>query len=134
MEKLWKRLKYVLFVAVQCTWGLPQTLIGAVIFLVYAKCRHECRMGTVATESEKIRGGVSLGLFIFTGKDDLERLFCHEYGHSVQSLILGPLYLPLIGLESFIHSRHFKGDYNCFYTEKWANAIASWVFKKEIHL
>lgn len=29
----------------------------------------------------------------------------HEYGHSVQSLILGPAYLPLVGLPSFVWNR-----------------------------
>ncbi len=29
----------------------------------------------------------------------------HEYGHSVQSLILGPAYLPVVGLPSFLWNR-----------------------------
>ena len=53
--------------------------------------------------------GVSLGKFIFVpksaGKDPSEFLLNHEYGHTIQSLILGPLYLPLIGAPSFAWNR-----------------------------
>ena len=40
----------------------------------------------------------------FEGKISVEelsdRLLVHEYGHTIQSLILGPLYLVLIGIPS----------------------------------
>lgn len=55
---------------------------------------------------------MSLGLFIFIPDAALERiesggdpfLLKHEYGHAVQSAILGPLYLPLVGVPSAIWS------------------------------
>ena len=59
--------------------------------------------------------GVSLGKFIFVPKmgEDKEsgslvvsrELAEHEYGHSIQSLILGPAYLLLVGAPSLIWSR-----------------------------
>lgn len=61
----------------------------------------------------------------------------HEYGHQLQSYILGPLYILVIGLPSglwcwFIQDwvnkiRKKKNkpelDYYWFYTESWANKL-----------
>lgn len=58
------------------------------------------------------------------------RLLVHEYGHTVQSLILGPLYLILIGIPStlrgFLGAKERKEKqipYGAFITEKWANSL-----------
>ena len=81
---------------------------------------------------------MSLGVFIFLGTDN-KRLLSHEYGHTIQSLILGPLYLPFIGLPSFIWCNlpyyermreEKKYRYGSLYTEKWANHIAKMVMDK----
>lgn len=51
----------------------------------------------------------------------------HEYGHALQSAMLGPLYLPLIGLPSFLVSQdivRYDGNNFDFYTEKWANILS----------
>lgn len=54
----------------------------------------------------------------------------HEYGHTIQSLILGPLYLIIIGIPSTLWGflpccnvkRKAKSiSYFSFFTEKWAN-------------
>ena len=59
-------------------------------------------------------------------------LFVHEYGHTVQSLILGPLYLIVIGMPStlwgFLPNLHKKRkdeqiSYFSFFTEGWANRL-----------
>ena len=54
----------------------------------------------------------------------------HEKGHRIQSKILGPFYLIVIGLPSLIwatlHSsvrRLGTIDYFSFYTEKWADRL-----------
>ena len=54
----------------------------------------------------------------------------HERGHQIQSFILGPLYLLIIGLPSIIWCRCFENyrktndiSYYSFYTEKWANKL-----------
>ena len=58
------------------------------------------------------------------------RLLVHEYGHTVQSLILGPLYLFVIGIPStlwgFLGGRKRRDEqipYGAFFTEKWANSL-----------
>lgn len=62
---------------------------------------------------------VMFGLFIFINKNDhTEKLRKHEYGHTIQSLILGPLWIFVIGLPSLIWCSCFekyrrKPDYLC---------------------
>ena len=59
------------------------------------------------------------------------RLLVHEYGHTIQSLLLGPLYLIIIGIPSASWAnipyfrnkrRKDKISYFSFFTEKWANS------------
>ena len=54
----------------------------------------------------------------------------HEYGHTIQSQKLGPVYLLVIGLPSLIWAGCFekyrikhKKSYYGFYTEKWADKL-----------
>ena len=95
-------------------------------------------------------GGVSLGMFTFVSEYDEQmkeafardgsrltesyhrRLMVHEYGHTIQSLLLGPLYLIAVGLPSMIwcrsgkckRYRQQKGiSYYDFWCEKWANTL-----------
>ncbi len=109
----------------QCTWGLVQTLAGLVVFLSCPGCRHSFHRGTVVTAWRR-PDGLSLGLFIFVPEGEDPRLLRHEYGHTLQSLLLGPLYLPVIGLPSLIRAAWRRGrrrgrSYYDFYTERWAD-------------
>lgn len=49
-----------------------------------------------------LASGLSLGLFVFVPKGCTRPLLVHEYGHSVQSMLLGPLYLPIVVLPSLV--------------------------------
>lgn len=56
-----------------------------------------------------------------------EKSIKHEYGHCIQSRILGPLYLIVIGLPSIMHAwlcRCKNHSYYDFYPEKWADKLA----------
>lgn len=108
-------------------WQLPQNLLG---LLMKAILRPECSIEFGRAEvffSERMRGGISLGRYIHLRAGmGLPNNICHEYGHSRQSLYLGPLYLVVIGLPSLIHAalyRPEKGNYYDFYTEKWADRL-----------
>ena len=108
-----------LYTFLQIVWGLPQTLAGAVVFAVCAlqKCSRERFYGAVVTRWPK-KSSLSLGLFLFVTDDPLfhyggrrtaEReaemaagLKVHEFGHSIQSLYWGPLYLLAVGLPSLV--------------------------------
>ena len=108
------KMKAVLYIVWQCTWGILQTLLGFAHFLIYIKCKHYFYHGAIVTEWNN-RSSVSLGLFVFVTAEPYfyeklkeeysmeelsKRLLVHEYGHTIQSLLLGPLYLIVIGIPS----------------------------------
>ena len=100
----------------QWTWGLPQTLAGAALYLRHRKDPHFDYNGAKVTAWDR-DSGVSLGKFIFVParRQSADRkkpetkvnrfLLEHEYGHTIQSLMLGPAYLLLVGLPSFAWNR-----------------------------
>lgn len=130
-----KNLFYAIFALIQWTWGLPQTLLGLFLLLRYRKCPHEYKGGAVVTYHDGAFGGVSLGMFVFVnGKRPsawLRDAEVHEYGHCMQSLLLGPLFLLVIGIPSALwcgmgacerYRREHAVSYYALYTESWANA------------
>ena len=130
----------VLFWLVHLTWGLPQTIVGAVIALVYRSCNHEWFHGALVTRWPSWRG-LSMGPFIFVHEiegldwppnleERLEQTKVHEFGHCVQSLISGPFYLPVFAIPSMIWAgikrlrrwrKQNRVSYYSFYTERLAN-------------
>lgn len=136
------------YTALQWTWGLPQTLAGAALFMAHRGDRHFDYNGARATVWDRDTG-ISLGKFIFVPKkalswrmspdakpEDIADSFLleHEYGHTLQSLLLGPFYLILIGAPSILWSRlpYFarkrKRSGKSYYSapfEKSANYLAS---------
>lgn len=147
-----KTLKKIVYVILQCTWGLPQTLLGLLVFLLNLKHPHKIFGKSILTLWPSFCG-VSLGLFIFSSAEDgdisrslsrggrkddantatvCDRMTVHEYGHTFQSLILGPLYLFVIGIPSMVWGslpyfrklRDKKGlGYDACYTERWADEL-----------
>lgn len=140
MNERRRHLARLIYTLLQCTWGVGQTLIGLIVFLVCAKRPHRIYHGAVDTRW-KMRKGLSLGLFIFTPDDPsaaAQRTRVHEYGHTVQSLMLGPVYLVLVlaslvwaGLPCFVRLRRDKGvAYDAFFIEAWATALGRTAEKK----
>lgn len=143
-------MKKVIYVLIQWTWRFLQTFLGFILFLINIKNEHIFYHGAIIT---RIKGktSISLGMFAFVGldlemdkrlenripDDEIEqRTLVHEYGHTIQSIILGPLYLLIIGIPSSIWAMTFnnKGNtisYYSFYTEKWANALGEKVTKEK---
>lgn len=142
-----KIIKGVLFYFWQFTYGLLQNLIGLVIFLIYKKkgCRSEMYHYAIITYIEKKNfGGVSLGMFIFINKnrkgDELHDMKIHEYGHTIQTMILGPLWLFIIAIPSaiwcnlpyFVKLRKEKNiSYYRAYCEGWSNLCGLWATKEK---
>ncbi len=127
------------YVIGQCTWGALQTLAGGFLFLINITKPHFTYNGAIVTRW-KMKGSVSLGEFIFLNEKADETILAHEYGHTVQSLILGPLYLLVIGLPSivwagfplFVSFRQKKNySYYRFYTERWANFHGDKIYRKK---
>lgn len=118
------------------TWCILQTLIGLFLYLIY-KLRNKIvavkkiKTARLIFVKTKLFTGVSLGRYIFISDSEIknENTIKHEYGHTVQSFIFGPLYLLAVGLPSvlrniiwrinkFRHEDYFKG-----YPENWADKL-----------
>ena len=84
-------------------WQLPQNIIGLLLFYVYYKDGNKVSWYDfkVNVKSKKMKGGITLGKYIIISNVGSLN---HEYGHTIQSKILGPLYLPVIGVRSLIHA------------------------------
>lgn len=139
-----------LYVLCQCTWGCVQTLLGLCMFLQNRHEPHHRYHGAVVTTWQK-NYSISLGMFVFMTAQPafqekvepvtpmpelISRLRVHEYGHTIQSLLLGPLYLIVIGIPSTVWgwlpslNRKRQGhqlSYFDFFTESWANQLGEWV-------
>ena len=108
-------------------WQLPQNLLG-LLFLLVLKGETRHRLGSIRFYFlDTFPGGITLGEYIIVGTRQ-ELTVCHEYGHVLQSRMLGPLYLPVIGLPSLLWA--WLGDmvapgksYYWFYTERWADRL-----------
>lgn len=110
-------------------WQLPQNIIGLLLFYVYYKDGNKVSWYDlkVNVKSKKMKGGITLGKYIIISNVGSLN---HEYGHTIQSKILGPLYLPVIGVRSLIHAILHSSlcgktkSYYHFWTEKWANKLS----------
>jgi len=129
------------YVIAQTIWGFPQTLIGLAVLLVHRDRPHFRYHGAIVTTWNSHKA-LSSGPFVFmNGSGNAleakrsidESLLVHEYGHTIQSLILGPLYLPIIGLPSVVWlnlpgfkrwRRRTETSYYSFFTERSANYLA----------
>gem|GEM_PF-1104528 len=134
-----KKILSILWIVLQCIWCLPQNLIGLVLYLIHRNNQKYHFRGARVT-AWKHEGCTSLGAFIFMNQDCLhyERLLVHEYGHTVQSAVLGWLYLPVIVVPSVMwfslpvlkrYRRTKQISYYRFYTESWANTWGEKVCK-----
>lgn len=146
LEMTWKGrrcMKQFWYTVLQILWGFPQTLLGFAVFLRLRKATHYRYHGAVVTEWKK-RTGMSLGLFLFVPEGDYGKDFLvHEYGHTIQSLLLGPLYLVVIGVPSvlwcnlrcFINFRRKKCiSYQKLYAERWANHLGEKITGEKVRL
>lgn len=130
----------------QWTWGLPQNLSGALRLLFCLRRPHFSYRGAYVTLWKK-RSSAAVGMYIFLGvrdqrflrrkkiaAEDLSaidaKVLNHEYGHTIQSIFLGPLFLPLVALPSTLwvafgggFRKKHRFSYYRMYPENWANAL-----------
>lgn len=116
-------------------WQLPQNVVGYILKFFYKdnytlrykdKTIHVCKT---------FPGGISLGDIVIIKKYPHDtkswNVVKHEWGHTRQSLYLGPFYLLVIGLPSAIWALCYKYDpdnpngYYKFYTERWADKLGN---------
>lgn len=111
-------------------WQLPQNLLGLLLVLIYKPENSYSFNRARLYYSTRMKGGISLGRYIIIRHTAMEytgRTEWHEYGHSRQSMFLGPLYLPVIGLPSILWAVVWQpghgSSYYDFYTEAWADKL-----------
>lgn len=110
-------------------WQLPQNIVGIIILLfIQGEKRHKFQDITYYYYNS-FPGGISLGNYLILGNNNHQAIK-HEYGHAIQSRILGPLYLIMIGIPSLIWTGLYgtiipetKNGYYKFYTERWADKL-----------
>lgn len=129
-----KILRQIGIVFLHWTWGILQTLVGFVGFLIHIRKRHIWINGSVITEVPGNWGGVSIGMFAFVDympkeeKAYKSNLVLHEHGHTLQSILLGPLWILVVAIPSLIWAGCFDNwrrkhnvDYYAMGIEAWAN-------------
>lgn len=114
-------------------WQLPQHIIAYIIMLVKHKSIKQMTNddGILYYLVDNLfNSGISLGNYIFLDSNGYYdyKTIKHEHGHQIQSLMLGPLYLIVIGLPSItgniinrITRMYFRKYYdpNFYYKQPW---------------
>lgn len=123
----------------QSIWELPQNILGMIVWLILIRKIAEVEIVQKRCFFNIPNFGISLGSFIFWSRSDSAIIAIHnnnkehEYGHSIQSLILGPFYLLVVGLPSIarvLYGMIFYAitktrwqNYYAGYPENWANRL-----------
>ena len=144
MKKSNKVILGILYWTVQLTWGLLTTIVGliaTVICVVFLKGKIHKNGFSYIIEVGGNWGGVNMGAVSFCGNyygtSYWDEVRCHEFGHSIQNLFLGPLFPFIVGIPST--TRYWlsmfgklKQDYDYAWFEytasKWGTA---WINKLE---
>ena len=119
---------WVIFIILSI-WQLPQIIVGLIMMLFMGKMKKVAdRHFNFCWEAFNMSGGISLGPIAFVSRGMSQEAISHETdGHTIQSKILGPLYLIVVGLPSIIHAWLYDYTKHCYYDffcEKWANDLA----------
>lgn len=142
-----KVIKTFLFYLISFTWGLPASIIGFLITFSLWVTGHRSYVWNycIVTPIGKNWGGMSIGPFIFTDNSPTEHILQHEHGHSIQNLMLGPLWLFIVGIPSGIRYQYREvyiynkdrvryrnlPDYDSVWFEKWATKLGEKYFPKK---
>jgi len=114
-------------------WQFPQMLIG---YIIVKLTNAEKRIFTTKdgrkieyyhfernTKFTQFISGVSLAAYILLSDNNSEETICHEYGHSIQSMILGWFYLLTVGIYSSVFcnlwQRKFHSNWNRYDRHYW---------------
>ncbi|OQA20695.1 MAG: hypothetical protein BWY60_01133 [Actinobacteria bacterium ADurb.Bin346] len=119
-------------------WELPQIMLGFFMYVLLKKriTYRQTYRDAAVFYVKGFPGGISLAWLIFINENEAGdvQVIRHEYGHSIQSCMLGWLYLIIVGAASLIRSvrwnrskRDIKGYYRGF-PENWANSLGKAVF------
>ena len=112
-------------------YQLPQNIIGLLISTlpnISKKVHTINNINIYLIQNNNTMESMSIGQYIFINPSAQDGIILrHEYGHTLQSKILGPLYIPLIVIPSFIWcylgNANNLNHYYSFYTESSANKL-----------
>jgi len=154
MKVILRALHRLISAVVLFVWGIPQQLAGFLgMVFIFLKDRKSAvytfnnnwpqgrGITAIVIVTGSNWGAVTLGNFIFmdaraaggiqADRNDYiivgNKTIRHEYGHTLQGAILGPLYLLVIGVASILHAAFdLNGEkpYMELWTERWANKLA----------
>lgn len=97
-------MKKILLEIINWTWCLPQNIVGFFVKL-FLKGYKVGRYKNANLYVCNLKGGaISLGRYLLFNQYDFSNIntIKHEYGHFKQNLMLGWLYLIIVGLPSFL--------------------------------
>lgn len=130
-----RKLKIILYWLVSLSWGLPMTLLGAVVALALILTGHRPKRFyyNLYFELGERWGGSEFGGFFVVNKNPSIHILRHEAGHGLQNLMLG-FFMPfLVCIPSAIRYwvrrfqyRYGKRDfspYDSVWFEGWATRL-----------
>ena len=99
-----KTFKTIIFWFLSLTWGLPMTLMGAIVAFVLLITGHKPKRfhHSIYFEVGENWGGFEAGGFFFTDKTPSLHTKQHESGHGLQNIVLGPLMPFVVSIPSAI--------------------------------
>lgn len=107
-----KAFKIIVFYFLSFTWGLPVTLIGAIVALLMIFTGHKPRLFHHLIYFEvggEDWGGFSCGCFFVVNKNASLSMMQHECGHSLQNIVLGFLMPFVVSIPSAV--RYWYREY-----------------------
>lgn len=131
-------------------WQLPQNLLALCIMFIYRKQIESWKISShngVVYETiyflKVIRFGVALGSYIILNNSATETDEKHEEGHCIQSRMLGPLYLIIVGILSAVMNlmsqysykfgkKKFYKNYYKRWPENWADKLGNVTYRPEL--
>lgn len=114
----------IIYYLLSFTWGIVMTIIGLLVSLVLLFISTPIRYNlTYYFQLGEYWGGITLGMMFITDKRP-GTIPDHEFGHTVQNCIYGPLFPFLIALPSLIRANFIPySDYDAIWFEKSATKI-----------
>ncbi len=127
-------------VSSRLTWGISNALIGN-IFAHFQNLTGKLDGvthldGVVALNDGAIGNPFTIGPYVFGSKGMVaswkDHTFVHEYGHTMQSNLLGPLYVPLVAMPSMASTTGIGGkNHSTRWFEVWASRLGGMHFDKK---
>lgn len=144
MKKAKKICLGILYWILSLTWGGLMTWVGLLVtgvIIIFFHGKVYLNGFSYIVEVQQCKGGwgLELGAPALASKGSVEGVRKHEFGHSIQNIIWGPLYLFVIGLPSLIrywyrrylhkHHKPITTDYDSIWFEgqatRWGTKIVN---------